>query len=375
MSPLKEKKKILIVSRSFYPMQSPRSFRTTELVKEFARQKHDVTLLTFRDGEVHDQFESEHGVKIKDLGSLNYPIIDTNSGPRPVKKVKYLTKRALNLFFEYPDVELVGKVNQALKNESGYDLLISIAVPHPVHWGVARAFKNGRKVAGTWVADCGDPFMGFRMDVISKPFYFKYAEKAFCKRADYITVPIEGAKEAYYREFREKIVVIPQGFNFKEDMPASNGKPENEVPTFAYAGDLLGGGRNPHPFLNYIVNQEKEFRFIIYTRQHGLVKPYLEKARGRIELREYIPRKELLNILSGMDFLVNLENDTTSQMPSKLIDYYLTGRPVLSLESGEIDPEAVDNFLAGSYTGRYNFENVDQYRIENVCERFLALCR
>jgi len=375
MSPLKEKKKILIVSRSFYPVNSPRSFRTTELVKEFARQGHDVTLLTLRNGDVHDEFEKKYGAKIKDLGALKLPEIDTRNGPGVIRKVKYLTKRALNLFFEYPDVELVGKVNQALKNESGYDLLISIAVPHPIHWGVARVVRNGNKVAETWVADCGDPYMGFNMDVINKPFYFKYAEKAFCKRADYISVPIEGAKDAYYEEFREKIVVIPQGFNFEEDKPASSGEISNEVPAFAYAGDLLGGGRDPRPFLNFIVNSEREFKFIIYTRQYHIVKPYLEKARGRIELREYIPRKELLKILSGMDFLVNFENDTSKQMPSKLIDYYLAGRPVLSLRGSEIDHETVDRFLTGDYFGRYKFTHVDQYRIENVCERFLDLCK
>lgn len=39
-------RKILIISRSFYPMNSPRSFRTTELAKEFARQGHEVRALT-----------------------------------------------------------------------------------------------------------------------------------------------------------------------------------------------------------------------------------------------------------------------------------------------------------------------------------------
>ena len=34
------KKRILIVSRSFYPDNSPRAFRTAELSKEFARQGH-----------------------------------------------------------------------------------------------------------------------------------------------------------------------------------------------------------------------------------------------------------------------------------------------------------------------------------------------
>jgi hypothetical protein len=38
-------KKILIISRSFYPMNSPRSFRTTELAKEMASNGHDITLL------------------------------------------------------------------------------------------------------------------------------------------------------------------------------------------------------------------------------------------------------------------------------------------------------------------------------------------
>ena len=356
-------------------MQSPRSFRTTELVKEFARQGHDVTLLTFRNGEIHDEFEKTYNVKIKDLGTLKLPEINTNSGPGVIRKVKYLTKRALSLFLEYPDVELVSTVHRALKSETGYDLLISVAVPHPIHWGVARAFKNGNKPAGTWVADCGDPYMGFNMDVINKPFYFKYAEKAFCKRADYISVPIEGAKEAYYEEFRDKIVVIPQGFNFEEDKPASNGQINNKVLTFAYAGDLLGGGRDPHPFLNHIVHSDREFRFVIYTRQHHIVKPYLEKAKGRIELRQYIPRKELLKILSGMDFLVNFENDTSKQMPSKLIDYYLAGRPVLSLRGSEIERDTVDRFLNGDYSAGYSFTDVDQYRIENVCERFLDLCK
>ena len=34
---------------------------------------------------------------------------------------------------------LIWKENKVLKQEKGYDLLISIAVPHPIHWGVAMA--------------------------------------------------------------------------------------------------------------------------------------------------------------------------------------------------------------------------------------------
>ncbi len=36
------------------------------------------------------------------------------------------------------------------------------------------------------------------------------------QKVNYITVPIEEAREAYYEEFRNKIRVIPQGFDFSD---------------------------------------------------------------------------------------------------------------------------------------------------------------
>ena len=38
--------KILIVSGFFYPQNTPRAFRTTELAKEFARLGHDVVYIS-----------------------------------------------------------------------------------------------------------------------------------------------------------------------------------------------------------------------------------------------------------------------------------------------------------------------------------------
>src|SRR5699024_12169166 len=68
--------------------------------------------------------------------------------------------RSLLQLFEYPDIELLFKVKKALREESGFDLLISIAVPHPIHWGTAWAWRKENPIAKTWVADCGDPYMG-----------------------------------------------------------------------------------------------------------------------------------------------------------------------------------------------------------------------
>lgn len=367
-------KKILIVSRSFYPMNSPRSFRTTELVKEFARQGHKVTLYTIREEEHHVPFGQEYGVKIRDLGKPSFPTFDTSGG-----RLKNLAGRALNrglnLLFEYPAIELTRMVKKALKKEGRYDLLISIAVPHTVHWGVAAARSAEHPIADVWAADCGDPYMGEEMDSFRKLFYFKYVEKWFCRKADYITVPIEEAKEAYYPEFREKIRVIPQGFNFDDVRVNKNGYKPNPVPTFAYAGGLIPGGRDPGPFLDYLAGLEREYKCIFYTRSTDMVRPFVERSGGRIEIRDYIPRDELLNVLGRMDFLVNVENKTGKQLPSKLIDYSIAGRPVLPVGSGEVDRDTVDRFLEGNYSGQLRFDDIGRYRIENVCAQFLKLCK
>ena len=369
-----EKKKILIVSRSFYPMNSPRAFRTTELLKEFARQGHDVTLITTKNEEVHSEFERKYGVTIKDLGQLKFPPVNLNGSTKSWRLIKRAVRRGLLQFFEYPDIELIWKVKKALKKESSYDLLISIAVPHPVHWGVSLARSRENPIAGTWAADCGDPYMGLTLDSFRKLFYFKHIEKYFCRKADYITVPFEGAREGYYPEFHEKIKIIPQGFNFREVEIDQDMYQPNPVPTFAYAGGLVPGGRDPKKFLSYLVQQNRDYHFILYTKSRGLVEPWLSKGKGKIEIRDYIPRKELLKVLSQMDFLVNFDNETPLQMPSKLIDYYLTGRPVLSVGSREVNPDLIDQFLEGNFENQFQYENINQYRIGTVCNNFLMLC-
>jgi len=370
---IEEPKKILIVSRTMYPVNSPRSFRTTELAKEFARQGHEVTLLTLKNSAVHPEFEKEHGVTIKDLGPLTFSDIDTSGKNRFAVLFKRALRRGLYQVFEYPNIELLWKTKQALEKESGYDLLITIAVPHQIHWGTAWARRSGKEVAKTWVADCGDPFMGNTLDSFSKMFYFKYFEKAFCRQTDFITVPMENAKEGYYPEFREKIEVISQGFRFDEIEIEKDLEPNNPVPTFAYAGGLFPGGRDPRPFLNYLTGLNKEFKFLLYTQDTNLVDPFVEKSEGRIEIRNYIPRPELLKVLSRMDFLVNFENASSLMMPSKLIDYYLTARPVLSVKSNEVNSEGITRFLKNDYRDRYRFNGVERFRIENVCNQFLKL--
>jgi hypothetical protein len=359
------KKKILIVSRAFYPMIAPRSYRATELAKEFAQQGHEVVALIHKRDHDYSEFIQENNIEIRDFVNGNWYDIKSHNNI-----FNQLLKGALKYFFLFPDIQLVHLVKNALKRESGYDLLISIAIPYPVHWGVAKAIKKNRNLTKVWIADCGDPFIGNKEQKIKFPFYFRFVENWFCNKPDYISVPLEAAINAYPKTCRRKIRVIPQGYKFEKD---SSIFVKNPVPTFAYAGSLSKGVRDPGSFLEFLKRQTTEYKFIVYTRDVSLFKPYISSLTSRIEIVDYIPRDKLLTELKKMDFLVNFENRDKVQSPSKLIDYALTQRPILSVSSDNMDWKIAQEFLCGNYKNAYIVPNISNYNIENVSKQFLDL--
>lgn len=364
------KKKILIVASSFYPNNSPRSFRTTELSKELARQGHEVEVIIPFRGFDYTGYANDNRLIIRDLGKLRFNDIELK-GNRIAVLVKRIVRRVLSLLFEYPFIELMFKVSNRLRKKDGFDILISVAVPFPIHWGVAKARTRKHRIADVWIADCGDPYMGDTTDSFRKMFYFKYIEKWFCRKTDFITVPFDGAVAAYYPEFREKIKIIPQGIRL-EGLHIPVYEKMNDFPVFSYAGGFIPGKRDPKALMHFLATCNKKFKFVVYTSQTEMLLPYKQVLQDRLDIRKSIPREELLTVLAGMDFLVNLDNNTSTQLPSKLIDYAITGRPVLNVTSDSDFKQLID-FLDGNYAGRMKLEPPEKYDIRVVAEAFARL--
>lgn len=366
-------KDILIISQTFYPENSPRSFRTTELAKELARQGHYVTVLLpfgMNIPAIHEWAE-EHGVQFQFYGPLTWKYFGKT---RLFGDWSRKFGRLLFLLFEYPNIEIYFKLPKYLRKiEKTYDLLISIAVPHENHWSVARVHSK-RKLARTWVADCGDPFAGNILEVMRPPFYLRWLENNFLKEVDFVSVPVEGAIDAYQNSYHSKFRVIPQGFDFSE-VKLSSKTSDNSIIRFGYSGGISTIGiRNPYKLIEYLLSiQDISFEYHIYSTSVNMLLDVAKMSRGRLVLHEAIPRRELLEELSKLDFLVNFDNGAKTALPSKLIDYALTKRPILNINANEPDTQLIDAFLSGDYSGQYVVEDVDQYNIKNVSAKFLAL--
>ena len=364
--------KIVILSRWIYPSNMPRATRANELAIELARQGHDVILYGELGEYDYSSFEQKHHVKLKHIKNLIFstfgfdgiPIFSMSAG---------ILRKLFGRIIEFPDIQLMFKIPKIIELEKGVDILISIAMPYPIHWGCALAKSINKKgFPKIWVADCGDPYMGNKCATKMPPFYFKYIEKWFCREADYLSVPLTGAIEGYYAEFRDKIVVIPQGGRLPvNEFDTFN--PINDIPTFAYAGIFYKGSRDPTAFLEYLMAIKLKFKCIFFTGHEKLLIPYLNKLGSKLEIREFIPRERLLKVLAGMDFLINFENSTSVQSPSKLIDYAIVNRPILSIPNHFLPVDTITEFLNGDYRNRYIINNINQYRIENVAKKFLSL--
>ena len=363
--------KIVIVAAKIFPTSTPRAIRATELAKQLAKMGHDVSLYAVLDGYDYSEFEATYKLHVKPIKTRFY----VSKKKSFVRKIfDRITLFMFHYLFEYPNIELMFQVKKAICQERDVDYLITIAYPHPIHWGAERAKKKmGTGFPAFWASDCGDPFWG---DPIKKhPFYFKQIERKWSIATDAIVVPIPSAKNAYLPEAQSKINVIPQGFDFS-DVVIKKGSTDNPYPIFAYSGVIYPGQRDPSSFLDYLSTLDKKFKIVIYTQQNQFYSKYIELLGEKIELRQYVPRTRLIYELSCMDFLINLTNPSSVQSPSKLIDYYLTGRPIIDVSTPFSEHDLINDALNGVFhENKYSSIDMEQYNIVNVAKQFVELAK
>lgn len=358
--------RILVISPSFYPKNSPRAHRAYELAKELATSGNEVCVFCDAKDYDYSNLSKEYGIIVKNIDGLKF----YDAGNNGLKKIgihRKLLIKILRYPIYFPDTELAFKIAKALKNQKGYDLLISIALPYGSHMGVAIAIRKNKELTHKWIADCGDPF--YSNVNINVPFYFRYIEKYMFQFTDNIAIPFIGARNYYPKEFRNKLIIVPQGVDFNQIKLAEYKK--NKVLTFAYSGKLYSGKRDPTLFLEYLLLKNIEFKFIVYTMDKKFFSDFHKQLGERLIVNDYIDRFKLIHELSQMDFLVNFENVMEGHLPSKLIDYGLTKRPILNVSSISLNLQVIEEFLDYNFINRFEIDNIDQYNIKNVAKQFL----
>ena len=156
---------IVIISRTIFPLLSPRAFRATELATELAKRGHSVTLYAVLGQFDYSNFQKETGIIVKNIGKMWFATDDSEGNFRYtiIDKILYHT---FHRFIEFPDIEFTLRIPSILRKENNCNMLITNAVPYPIHWGAALAKTILPKVKfpQIWISDCGDPYMKNPLD-------------------------------------------------------------------------------------------------------------------------------------------------------------------------------------------------------------------
>jgi len=372
--------KILILTGHFYPELHPRAFRANELACEFSRNGHDANVAILRTiaNFDYEKYQKESNLKIQKLNLYNQLDILL---PEP-----YSSSNKFLLWFENKyrfilDYFIGGllfvnavKIKKNIKLTNDYDLVISLSTPFMNHLGMALVKKQITNPRTIFVADSGDPF--YRSQQTKRAPYFYYLEKYIYKKFDFLTVPAEASLNAYKGLIElNKIKIIPQGFNM-ENIKLGKVSPSEKI-TFAYSGVFYLDIRNPEFLLKTLVDLDIDFRFDIYLRHKdvavtNLLKKYTPLLGDKVSITYGIKRDDLIYNLSTVDFLVNIDNLTTTQIPSKLIDYAITKRPIYSCNSTNYYKDDFLRFLRRDYS-KSKYIDVSPYDIKKVTNQFIEL--
>ena len=372
--------KILIVSHQFTPHVSPRTTRWKLIVEELISLGHQVTVIT---GTKQDQEDKD--VNIIYVGNKNSNNIVRNfreksnnlTNSNLFKRIFYNSLKKIYRFivktFAWPDYSmfwLISIYKNRRKLKLDYDLLITVSLPFSSHIaGYLINKKNNKK----WVMDIGDPFT-LKKDAPENNYLLygalnKYFENKLYSLADKIMFTHNDAMHTHKEYFKlpnGKVVVANPISKFdKEIYQKSLNYNYNSLPIkFGYFGIFTKGVRSPINLLETL-RKKKNIEFHWYVNNDSQSEIIFNNLESESILHSIVPRKKALNIMAeSMHCLLSIGNLNPTQLPSKVIEYISTGKPVVHFVEIENDPvikiaNDFDNlFIITSKT------NLDQFFIE-----------
>lgn len=361
---------ILLITYSYYPHISPRAFRWTAIAEYWTGQGNSVDVVCNRFSKKHPGRETINGVRVFRAIDPLMPLKSISCDKKmQEEKPEFSRKNSLKKFLSrfmkktydltikklyWPDYAFLWIFSGFLKTKEllahkKYDIIISVSYPfssHIIGFLCRREFWPGK-----WIVDIGDPF-SFTTETQSNnsKIYRKlnfWAEDKILTASYAISVTNDKTKEKYVQYFRnisKKIHTIPPLLS----LPVI---PEQDTPeeivssgiSLLFVGTLYRKIRNPEFLLEIFRQlvarehlQNLELHFAGDTNDCAdILNRYLKLLGKKIVNYGIVSREKVFELMKNAQILVNIDNATSFQLPSKVVEYIATGKPILNITSGK----------------------------------------
>ena len=349
-----QKRHVLLVTHQFTPHQSPRTTRWSLIAEEIIKLGHKVTVVTGTKQEVINP-----NIEIIYIGNKKANNVVQNlreksnntEGKSITNKYFYSFLKKIYRFtfkiFAWPDYSmfwLFSIYKNRKKINIDYDLMISVSLPFSSH---IAAYIINKKNNKEWIMDIGDPFT-LKNDApennkILYGYLNKYYENKFYSLADKILFTHEDSMNAHINYFdidSNKTDIANPISNFKEEIfIKSLNYNYNSLPVkFGYFGIFTKGVRSPKNLINYL-KEIKDIEFHWYVNDDSKNEVIINTNESQSIFHPLVNRNEALKKMSdSVHCLLSIGNLNTTQIPSKVIEYISTGKPIIHFTEIENDP-------------------------------------
>tara|TARA_B100001173_G_scaffold11503_1_gene9807 strand:- start:2028 stop:3248 length:1221 start_codon:yes stop_codon:yes gene_type:complete len=344
-------KRILIVTHQFIPHQSPRTTRWKLLYDELIESGYDVTVIT-------GTLQLSEDPNIKYIGNKKASGIVKNlriqSNIKQDSRYKnYLYKllkkiyRFFYKFFAWPDYTMFWIFSiwkNRKKIDIDYDLIISVSLPFSSHVAAYIINKDKNK---KWIMDIGDPFSLKTNAFENNRYLYKslnyYFENKFYKKAHQVVFTHQESADEHKIFFNmpeNKVTIGSPISTFSQELfqKSVSFNYETKPITIGYFGVLTKGVRSPSQVLKFF--QQTDFVLHWYTNSDS--KEMIKQNKidfNRNKLFDMVTRNEALEkMVTSLHCLLSIGNLNPAQLPSKIIEYISTGKPVLHFVEIKDDP-------------------------------------
>jgi hypothetical protein len=344
-------KNILIVTHQFVPHQSPRTTRWKLIYDELVKKGFNIRVITGTRQDGSDSNIQYIGNKTAS-GVVSSLRKQSNTDQGSFYKnlaLKFLKKiyRFFYKFFAWPDYTMFWVFSiwkNRKKIDFNYDVIISVSLPFSSHVAAYIINKEKRK---KWIMDIGDPFSLKSNAFENNKYFYKslnyFFENKFFKMADQIVFTHKDASlehKEFFNINNEKIEIGNPISAFSKNVYQSSITYNYNIEPIkiGYFGILTKGVRSPNEVLKYFQNLDYVFHWYTNPDSKNMI------LQNNIDQNKHlffdmVPRNEALEIMvTSFHCLLSIGNLNASQLPSKVIEYISTGKPVIHFAEIANDP-------------------------------------
>lgn len=378
------RRKYLIITYFYAPNISARAFRWSALAERWAAQGHHVDVVCgWEPGLAHE--ETLRGCRVYRVNSMlteklrgslksadSRGKVQLSGENRPLSyqwlkgKVAAAARWVYHHVYKnlhWPDGGALWRSPAlrkalALAENTPYDTLITVSPHfsgHLVGLALHRRFPNL-----LWLVDIGDPFSFLDVEPPNNRLLYaalnRHTERNVFRHADVISVTTQLTRESYVNIFAEsvsKIHVIPPLLSLPEitHVEGESLFPRDNKIRLVFAGILYVNIRPPDFLLRLFaallqtsLAERLELHFFGDTRQaHTRFQAFGGLLNQKIFLHGMVNREQVAQAMSEANVLVNIGNKTPYQLPSKVVEYAYTGKPILNL--AQIKNDSSEDFF------------------------------